>query len=198
MKRSTACGPAAKGRRVSSFCCVRCRGLSLHWFDCVNLMHVCGLLLHGISGISTLPRGFLKCTCLFVTFRVNLTSVLLHHEHLNYKLTLSVANTYATFCSIHLALPMEVWMTTSNSVLHIIAVSNLLWSFLWNRHVAFVFSSVSDFSKFLVLFPVRRHWCVIWVLEMFFKPLSCQNAANVHDVFANSPVVLRLAGMSWV
>lgn len=116
MKRSTACGPAAKGRRVSSFCCVWCRGLSRRWFDCVNLMHVCGLLLHGISGISTLPRGVLKCTsCLFVTFRVNFTSVLLHHEHLGYKLTLSVANTFATFCSIHLALPMEVWMTTSNS-----------------------------------------------------------------------------------
>lgn len=148
MKRSTACGPAAKGRRVSSFCCVWCRGLSLRWFDCVNLMHVCGLLLHGISGISTLPRGFLKC--LFVTFRVNFTSVLLHHEHLGYKLTLSVANTYATFCSIHLALPMEVWMTTSNSILHIIAVSNLLWSFLWNRHVAFVFSiSLNSWFFFL-------------------------------------------------
>lgn len=93
MKRSTACGPSGKGRRVSSFCCAWCSGSC--WFDCVTLMHVCGLLLHGRSDISTLPRGSFMCTCLFVTFRVNFTSVFLHHEHLDCKLTLSVSNTYA-------------------------------------------------------------------------------------------------------
>ncbi len=113
MKRSTACGSAGKGRRVSSFyvfgAVVQLYNGWIEWLWCMS-----AVLLHGISDIPTFPRVF-SSTRVFVTFRVHFTSVCLHYTHFNYKLSLSGSNTYTVFCFIPLALEVLFHTTTNDS-----------------------------------------------------------------------------------